>query len=143
MGTSAQLLDEMARALNQLRAAQGTPAWRDTVISSSAALTRGLSTLLASLSAPVAESHLRAQRFARVTVAKMQLYQATQVQAGLAAGNLYQALKAQIDEARAAFSGQFLTPPNGVPDYLHEEMIRELAHYDAALLGPQYPGPMA
>lgn len=133
----------MTRALDRLRVAQGRPAWRDTVISSSAALMRGVSGLLASLTAPVAESHLRAQRFARVTVARIQLYQTAQVQAGLASNNLYGALKAQIDEARLQFSSQFLKPPNGVPDYLHQEMIRELAHHDPALLGPQYPGPLA
>jgi hypothetical protein len=132
----------MTRTLDQLRAAQGGPAWREAVISSSATLTRGVSALLASLNAPASESHIRAQRFARVTVAKMQLYQAAQVQAGLATGNIYGALKAHIDEARAAFSGQF-RKPGGIPDYLHEEMVRELAHHDPALLGPQYPGPMA
>ena len=133
----------MTRALDQLRTAQGGPAWRETVIASSAALMRGASSLLASLGAPVAESHLRAQRFARVTVAKWQLYQAAEVQTGLAARNLYQALQAQIDEARLEFSSQFLNPPNRVPDYLHQEMIRELAHHDPTLLGPKYPGPMA
>ena len=133
----------MTRALDQLRKAQGGSAWRETVVASSAALMRGASSLLASLSAPVAESHLRAQRFARVAVAKWRLYRSAEVQAGLAARNLYEALKAPIDEARLEFSSQFLNPLNRVPDYLHEEMIRELAHHDPALLGPKYPGPMA
>ena len=73
---------------------------------------------------------------ARVMVAKMQLYQAAEVQAGQASRNLYGALQPQIDEARAAFPEKFL-------HYLHREIVRTLAHNDEGLLGPLYPGPAA
>lgn len=132
MGTSAQLLDEMTLALDQLRSARGSPAWRATVIESSAVLSRGVAGLLASLSAPRAEDDLRAQRLARVKVAEMQLYQASQVRAGQAAGDLYGALRTQIDGARALLPEQFL-------HYLHQEILRTLAHNDKTLLGPLYP----
>jgi hypothetical protein len=124
----------MTLALDQLRSARGSPAWRETVIVSSAVLSRGVAGLLASLSTPLAEDDLRAQRLARVKVAEMQLYQAAQVKAGQAARDLYGALHAQIDEARAAFPEQFL-------HYLHQEIVRTLAHNDEALLGPHYPMP--
>jgi len=122
----------MTLALDQLRAARGTPAWRETVIASSTVLSRGVAGLLASLTAPLPEDELRAQRLARVRVAEMQLYQAAQVKAGHAAGDLYGTLQTQIDEARAAFPEQFL-------HYLHQEILRTLAHNDEALLGPLYP----
>jgi hypothetical protein len=125
-------LDEMTLALNQLRSARGSPAWRETVIASSAVLSRGVAGLLASLSAPLPEDDLRAQRLARVKVAEIQLYQAAQVKAGQAAANLYGALQTQIDEVRAAFPEQHL-------HYLHQEIVRTLAHNDEALLGPNYP----
>ena len=146
MADSAEILGDLDRALAKLRAAQGTAAWRDAVVESSAHFSHGIARLLETLSAPApdySEKGLRAQRYARVKVAEMRLYAADQVKAGQHARDLYSALRPQIDEARAAFSGQFLAPPNGVPDYLHEELVRALAQNDEALLGPNYPGPLA
>jgi hypothetical protein len=88
------------------------------------------------------ERQLRAQRFARVRVAEIQLYHAAAMKSGRAAGDVYSALKAQIDAARDAYRENFLTPLNGTADYLHTEFVRTLANDDAALLGPGYPGPL-
>lgn len=88
------------------------------------------------------EKHLRAQRFARVRVAEIQLYHAAQMKSGRASGDVYAALKTQIDAAREAYREKFLTPVNGTADYLHQEFVRTLANDDAALLGPGYPGPL-
>jgi hypothetical protein len=87
--------------------------------------------------------NLRAQRFARVKIAEIQLYQAPAVKAGRAARDLYGSLQAQIDAAREAFRERFLSEGQQVSDYLHAELLRELANDDATLLGPGYPGPMA
>ena len=88
------------------------------------------------------EKHLRAQRFARVRVAEIQLYHAAQMKTGRASGDVYAALKTQMDAAREAYREKFLTPVNGTADYLHQEFVRTLANDDAALLGPGYPGPL-
>src|SRR5512146_2412890 len=88
-------------------------------------------------------NHSRALRFARVKVAEIQLYQAPQVKSGRAAHDLYAALGPHIDAARKAFRERFLIPLNGVPDYLHQELVKTLAKEDAVLLGPSYPGPLA
>ena len=82
-------------------------------------------------------------RFARVKVAEIQLYQASGVKAGRAARDLYGVLGPQIDAARTAFRDRFLIPLNGIPDYLHQEMVKTLAKEDVVLLGPSYPGPLA
>ena len=79
----------------------------------------------------------------RVKVAEIQLYQAPQVKSGRAAHDLYGALGPHIDLARKAFRDRFLIPLNGVPDYLHQELVKTLANEDAVLLGPSYPGPLA
>lgn len=84
----------------------------------------------------------RAQRFARVRVAEIQLYHAAQMKSGRAARDVYGALKSQMDAARDAYREKFLTPVNGTADYLHAEFVRTLANDDAALLGPEYPGPL-
>jgi hypothetical protein len=149
----AELIDGMGRALEKLRAANGSPAWPDAVVQSSAAFSRGVAGLLETLqlsNVPGSivsndasnESLMRARRFARVKVAEMLLYAADRVAAGRAARHLYRALQAEIDEARAGFTQEFLTPARGIPDYLHEELVRALAQDDAALLGPDYPGPL-
>ena len=88
-------------------------------------------------------THSRALRFARVKVAEIQLYQASQVKSGRAARDLYGALRPHIDAARGAFRENYLLPLGGVPDYLHQELVKTLAKEDAVLLGPSYPGPLA
>ena len=88
-------------------------------------------------------THSRALRFARVKVAEIQLYQSSQVKSGRAARDLYGTLRPHIDAARGAFRENFLVPLGGVPDYLHQELVKTLAKEDAVLLGPSYPGPLA
>jgi hypothetical protein len=144
----------MERALDKLRVANGSPFWRDAVVESSAAFSRGVAELLETLQSanvPTAkvspgkvpnEALLRARRYARVKVAEMQLYAADRVTAGRAARHIYAALRAQIDAARSGFKEEFLTSSQGVPDYLHEELVRVLAQDDETLLGPDYPGPL-
>lgn len=104
----------------------------------------GVAEFLRSLAPPaVPEKDLPAQRFARVRVAEIQLYHAAAMKTGRAAGDVYGALKAQMDAAREAYRESFLTPANGTADYLHAEFVRSLASDNAALLGPGYPGPLA
>jgi hypothetical protein len=101
-----------------------------------------LKTLAAPSPVSQEETHLRAQRFARVRVAEIQLYQAAAMKNGRAAADVYSALKLQMDAARDAYRESFLTQMNGTTDYLHAEFVRTLANNDAALLGPSYPGPL-
>lgn len=101
--------------------------------------------------APAAEAindiNPAAQRFARVRIAEIQLYHASAVKAGRDARDLFGALRPHIEAARDAFRDRFLT--NGTAaatptaDYLHAEIVHALAHDDATLLGPNYPGPLA
>ena len=86
--------------------------------------------------------HLRAQRFARVEVAQMRLFQSDAVLAGRAGRNLYDALRNSIDAAREAFRRSFFAPCSSMVDYLHLELVHTLANDDPDLLGNNYPGPM-
>jgi hypothetical protein len=86
--------------------------------------------------------HMRAQRFARVQVAEMRLYQAQAVRKGRSTGDLYSTLKDKIDAARESFRTDFLAPCASMTDYLHLELVRTLANDDASLLGQGYPGPL-
>jgi hypothetical protein len=86
--------------------------------------------------------HLRAQRFARVEVARMRLSEADAVLAGRAGRNLYDTLRKSIDAARETFRPSFFAPCSSMVDYLHLELVQTLAHDDPDLLGNNYPGPM-
>lgn len=88
------------------------------------------------------ETHIRAQRFARVQVAEMRLYKAPQVHAGRARQNLYEALRDPIDTAREMFQRAFVINCPSMVDYLHQELVTTLANKDASLMGPNYPGPL-
>lgn len=88
------------------------------------------------------ETHLRAQRFARVKVAEMHLYQPQAVEMGRRARNLFTALKPQIEAARSEFQEQFMSASESMVDYVHLELVRNLAANDETLLGADYPGPL-
>ncbi|MBV9269310.1 MAG: hypothetical protein JO061_24280 [Acidobacteriaceae bacterium] len=83
--------------------------------------------------------HLRAQRFARVRVAEMQLTRPEACRAGLEQNNVYLFLQKEIDAAREAYRSQFMKVPSMV-DYLHVELVRNAAENDEARLGGDYPG---
>lgn len=149
-----RLLEDLSRALYRLQAAVNDKERGRVVAEESARAFAGeplaveLLEKLAVLSAPPKRSSpvldqdlpLRAQRFARVKVAEIQLYDATAVKRGRAARDLYGTLKPQIDAAREAFRERFLMAGQQVADYLHTELLRTLANDDAELLGPSYPG---
>jgi hypothetical protein len=89
------------------------------------------------------QMHLRARRFARTQTAQILLYKAQQVRQGRSAGDLYAALKEEIDAGRNAFRQQFLSNCPSMVDYYHQELVERLANHDSALLGSNYPGPLA
>jgi hypothetical protein len=95
------------------------------------------------LSAEEQQIHFRAQRFARVQVAEMRLYEGDRVQAGRAQASLYETLRKPIDAARERFRQTYFLPCPSMVDYFHLELVRTLANDDPELLGKEYPGPMA
>ena len=88
------------------------------------------------------KEHLAAQRIARVRVAEMRLYHPDELRQGVFAGDIYGALRPQIDQARKDFLQNCLSKSTTMVDYLHVELLRSLAHEDERLLGSNYPGPM-
>lgn len=88
------------------------------------------------------ELDLRAQRFARLRVSEIRLYETANVQAGRQNRNLYQALQARIDDAREAYRNQFAAESSSMVDHLDRELVRTLAQGDRELMGPDYPGPI-
>lgn len=83
--------------------------------------------------------HVIAHRFARAKVAEMQLYQPDACRAGREQSNVYLFLKKEIDAARESYRDQFLSRP-GMEDYLHLELVNNIADGDENKLGVDYPG---
>jgi len=96
---------------------------------------------MAGMSRDEQELHSKAQRFARVRVAEMRLYQPEQVRRGREQSCLYVALRGEMDRSRAQFKHEFM-PAESMVDYFHLEIVRTLANDDESLLGPEYPGPL-
>jgi hypothetical protein len=88
------------------------------------------------------QTHLRAQRFARVQVAEMRLFCPDAVHSGRERRDLYEALRERMENARNAFRTRFFEACPSMVDYLHLEFVRTLANDDPELLGKNYPGPM-
>jgi hypothetical protein len=86
--------------------------------------------------------HLQAQRTARVRVAEMRMYHEDQVKSGAARGDIYGALRHEIDAARDEFLKTYLAKSSTMVDYLHLEILHNLAHDEDRALGHNYPGPM-
>jgi hypothetical protein len=81
----------------------------------------------------------RARWFARVEVARIRLFHSKALERGRVGRNIYSTLKGPIDAARRTYSTDFLAVSPRIADYLDRELIG-LAHDDAKLLGPEYPG---
>ena len=88
------------------------------------------------------EIHLRAQRFARVLVADLQLYRPQEIREGKQSRNLYGRLKDEINKSREAYHRKFGATPAAGIDYFHLELLRTLAGGEEEMLGPDYPGPV-
>jgi hypothetical protein len=95
-----------------------------------------------SLDAEERRVHLRAQRVARVEMARIRLQESDAVQAGRTRRDLYAALREPIDAARDSFRKTFFDSCPSMVDYLHLELIRTLANENPELLGKDYPGPL-
>jgi hypothetical protein len=58
-------------------------------------------------------------------------------------GDLYKRLKSDIDRSRQTFEKRFGKVLSKQIDYLHDELVKNLAANDPSVLGPEYPGPSA
>ncbi len=84
--------------------------------------------------------HLRAQRFARLLVDEIKLYNQAKVAEGRASKDLYNRLKDDIDKSRASYDKRYGSSPAASVDYFTKELVRILADNDASLLGANFPG---
>jgi hypothetical protein len=85
-----------------------------------------------------AEVHRKAQRFARLLMDEIKLYNQAKVAEGRKHKDLYDRLKEDIDKSRSTYQKRYGNTVAASTDYLSSELIRSLAEDDPSLLGPNF-----
>jgi len=92
----------------------------------------------AQLSPEDAEIHRKAQRFARLLMDEVKLYNQAKVAEGRKNKDLYDRLRDDIEKSKAAYNKRYGQSIAAGADYFHQELIASLAGDDVSLLGPNF-----
>jgi hypothetical protein len=92
----------------------------------------------AQMSVADADVHRKAQRFARLLMDEIKLYNQAKVAEGRKKKDLYDRLKEDIDKSRNTYNKRYGKTAAAGADYLNQELIRSLAEDDVTLLGPNF-----
>lgn len=87
----------------------------------------------------VAAQKLDDQRFARLLITELKLYNPHTVKLGLENKDLYHRLRREIDRARRMYDQRVGARAGVHVDYFHEELVKDLAEGDISNLGTDYP----
>ncbi len=92
----------------------------------------------AQMSPEDADTHRKAQRFARLLMDEVKLYNQAKVAEGRKNKDLYDRLKEDIEKSRATYNKRYGSTAAASADYFNNEVVRSLAEDDASLLGPNF-----
>jgi hypothetical protein len=92
----------------------------------------------AGLSPEDADVHRKAQRFARLLVDEIKLYNQAKVAEGRRNKDLYDRLKEDIDKSRGTFQKRYGNTAAASGDYFYHELLRSLAEDDVSILGSNF-----
>jgi hypothetical protein len=92
----------------------------------------------AALSEEDADIHRKAQRFARLLVDEIKLYNQAKVAEGRKNKDLYDRLKDDIDKSRATFKKRYGNTAAAGVDYIQAELVRSLAEDDITVMGANF-----
>jgi hypothetical protein len=93
---------------------------------------------LAGLSPEDADTHRKAQRFARLLVDEIKLYNQAKVAEGRRNKDLYDRLKEDIDKSRGTFQKRYGATVAAGSDYFNSELVRSLAEDDLSIMGSNF-----
>ena len=105
---------------------------------SAAAASGGSSAGFAGLSPEDAEVHHKAQRFARLLMDEIKLYNQAKVADGRKHKDIYDRLKEDIEKSRATYLKRYGNTSAASGNYFNQELIRSLAEDDVSLLGKNF-----
>ena len=92
----------------------------------------------AGMSAEDADTHRKAQRFARLLVDEIKLYNQAKVNEGRRNKDLYDRLKEDIEKSRATFGKRYGATVAASGDYFQKEVVRSLAEDDLSVMGTNF-----
>jgi hypothetical protein len=84
--------------------------------------------------------HIEAQRFARLLVSEIKLYNEQKVEEGRSEHDLYPRLREYIDRSREMYDRRVKPEVAQRYDYFHSELVNTLAEGEPEKLGNAYPG---
>ncbi len=92
----------------------------------------------AALTPEDADTHRKAQRFARLLVDEIKLYNQAKVAEGRRNKDLYDRLKEDIEKSRSTYQKRYGTTAAVGTDYFQQELLRSLAEDDASVMGANF-----
>jgi len=92
----------------------------------------------ASISPEDQEVHRKAQRFARLLVDEIKLYNQAKVAEGRKNKDLYNRLKEAIEKSRGTYQKRYGNTVAGSSNYFQHEIIRSLAEDDLSIMGANF-----
>ena len=92
----------------------------------------------AGLSAVDADTHRKAQRFARLLVDEIKLYNQAKVAEGRKHKDLYDRMKDDIEKSRSTYQKRYGTTVAGAANYFQGELVRSLGEDDISVMGPNF-----
>jgi hypothetical protein len=92
----------------------------------------------ANMSPEDADVHRKAQRFARLLIDEVKLYNQAKVSEGRKKKDLYDRLKEDIEKSRSTFNKRYGNTVAASGDYLNHEIVRSLAGDDPSVMGSNF-----
>ena len=90
------------------------------------------------MSAEDADTHRKAQRFARLLVDEIKLYNHVKVSEGRKNRDLYDRLKEDIEKSRSTYTKRYGNTAAASGDYFSQEVVRSLAEDDTSIMGANF-----
>jgi hypothetical protein len=108
------------------------------IVSSAAAAPAPAPDPFANMSPEDADVHRKAQRFGRLLVDEIKLYNQAKVAEGRKNKDLYDRLKEDIEKSRGTFQKRYGNSVAAGADYFSQELIRSLAEDDPSIMGANF-----
>lgn len=118
--------------------AQPLPESETAIAMSAAAASGGSPAAAPPISAEDAEIHRKAQRFSRLLMDEIKLYNQAKVAEGRKHKDLYDRLQEDIEKSRATYLKRYGNTAAATGDYFSQELIRSLAEDDVSLMGKNF-----
>jgi hypothetical protein len=119
-------------------AAAPAPAFEPAAVAASAAGRAHASAAAPAMSEEDVDTHRKAQRFARLLVDEIKLYNQAKVAEGRKHKNLYDRLKEDIEKSRSTYRKRYGNTVAGDTDYFQVELVRSLAEDDISIMGANF-----